>query len=290
MTHEVLQGARWHLHEGESYAWLRSLPDASVDAVISDPPYSSGGFTRGDRTVSTVAKYEQTGNVHVHREDFAGDNRDQRSFLGWCTLWLSEALRVAKPGAPIAVFSDWRQLPTMTDAIQSGGWIWRGILPWDKTEGVRPQMGRPRAQAEYLVLGSAAIATDELAEFVVWGSAGSMPPREDVGVLSGVIRYVVPKDDKHHLVGKPTAVMQCAARLCPPGGIVLDPFAGSGTTGVGALLEGRRFLGAEVMSSHASIARERLQAAACLASLAPTRAGTLALFGEAASPTRGDLP
>jgi site-specific DNA-methyltransferase (adenine-specific) len=40
------------LHPGGALAVLRSMPDASVDAVITDPPYSSGGFTRG-RPLST---------------------------------------------------------------------------------------------------------------------------------------------------------------------------------------------------------------------------------------------
>ncbi len=76
---------RWALHHGEALAILKSMPDASVDAVITDPPYSSGGFTRGDRTVSTTNKYTLTG-TQTERRAFAGDNRDQRSFGYWCAL------------------------------------------------------------------------------------------------------------------------------------------------------------------------------------------------------------
>ena len=75
------------------------------------------------------------------------------AFLVWCSLWLAECLRVAKPGAPIAVFSDWRQLATMIDAIQCGGFVFRGVMPWDKTEAVRPRMGGFRSQCEYVVWG-----------------------------------------------------------------------------------------------------------------------------------------
>jgi len=158
--------ARWSLQQGDALAVLRSMPNASVDAVITDPPYSSGGFTRGDRTASTTTKYTMTG-TQIERPEFAGDNRDQRSFGYWCALWLSECLRIARPGAPICVFTDWRQLPTTTDAVQSGGWLWRGIVVWDKTEACRPAMGRFAAQCEY----------------VVWGTAGPSPDREDVGCL-----------------------------------------------------------------------------------------------------------
>lgn len=50
--------------------------------------------------------------------------------------------------------------------------------------------------------------------------------------------------------------------LCPPGGVVLDPFAGSGTTGAAAILDGRRFVGAEIDESYWKIAAHRLRRAA----------------------------
>ena len=109
--------SRWELRRGEALWELRTLEAQSVDAIITDPPYSSGGFTRGDRMAKPGKKYEQTG-LKQPRAEFAGDNRDQRSFAYWCALWLAECLRVAKPGAPIAIFTDWRQLPSTTDALQ----------------------------------------------------------------------------------------------------------------------------------------------------------------------------
>ena len=97
-------------------------------------------------------------------------------------------------------------------------------------------------------------------EYIVWGTAGPSQDREDVGCLWGAIREPVRVADKHHITGKPTAVMQQLVRVCPPIGTAVDPFAGSGTTGVAALLEGRRFVGIEVAGEYATIARERLQA------------------------------
>lgn len=229
----------YKLVQGEALALLRDMPTGSVDAIVTDPPYSSGGFTRGDRMGRTTNKY--TGNDGLERPDFAGDSRDQRAFLVWCSLWLAECLRVAKPGAPIAVFSDWRQLATMIDAIQCGGFVFRGVMPWDKTEAVRPRMGGFRSQCEY----------------VVWGSAGELPQRTDVGVLAGVIRARVRTDDKHHITGKPTEVMRHVVKICPPGGVVLDPFAGSGTTLVAALLEGRAAVGFELSTDYIRVAQQR---------------------------------
>jgi site-specific DNA-methyltransferase (adenine-specific) len=230
---------------GDCLELLRTLPAGSVDAVVTDPPYSSGGAFRGDRMKKTSAKYQHAERRHLYSE-FSGDNRDQRSFAYWCVLWLSECLRIARPGSPICVFTDWRQLPTTTDAIQAGGWVWRGIAPWDKTGSCRPQMGRFAAQCEY----------------VVWGSKGAMAAGRDVGCLPGVFRHPVRKGDKFHIAGKPSALMAEVARICPPGGTILDPFAGSGSTGLAALGLGMKFIGFESDPVHFATASRRLRAAA----------------------------
>jgi DNA modification methylase len=55
--------------------------------------------------------------------------------------------------------------------------------------------------------------------------------------------------------------MRELVRIVVPGGLVLDPFAGAGTTGLAALAEGRRFIGIELHPGYAAIARRRLAAA-----------------------------
>jgi len=67
--------------------------------------------------------------------------------------------------------------------------------------------------------------------------------------------------DKHHVTGKPTALMRELVRCAPGNSVVLDLFAGSGTTGVATLLEGRRFIGVEREAAYCAIARQRLAAA-----------------------------
>ena len=237
------------LHRGDALAVLRDMPTGSADALVTDPPYSSGGFTRGDRTADPRTKYSSHESAAADRlNHFGGDNRDQRAFLLWCTLWLSEALRVVKPGGVCAVWTDWRQLPTTTDAIQAGGWVWRGVAQWVKT-APRPQKGRFAAAAEYLV----------------WGSAGGMG--DGTGACAPgavfaepvVLESVVPTADRVHLTQKPDAVMEWALSIVPADGVVLDPFAGSGSTGVAALRTGRRFVGVEWEPSYHAIAEQRLR-------------------------------
>ncbi len=231
------------LYRADALAVLPTLPSASVQAVVVDPPYSSGGLMRGDRVGQSPASKYQQHDTAKRYPTFSGDNRDQRSWGYWSALWLGEALRVAAPGAPILMFCDWRQLPTATDALQAGGWVWRGIAVWDKTEGARPQRGRFRAQSE----------------FIAWGSAGPMPPADGVPCLPGVFRVPVRQAGKHHLTGKPVELMTQLLAIVPPGSAVLDLFMGSGSTGVAAARLGLDFIGCEIDAVQFGLAETRLQ-------------------------------
>jgi site-specific DNA-methyltransferase (adenine-specific) len=245
---QVLAGSRrWAIAGGDGLHLLRSLPPQSIDAIVTDPPYSSGGQTSASRAQQPPSKKYGLRDVAKKRPDFEGDNRDQRSFMVWCSMWLGECLRAARAGAPLVVFTDWRQLPTLTDAIQVAGWVWRGVAVWDKTEGVRPQLGRFRSQCEYMV----------------WGTKGSSNRSLDkeIGVLPGCFRHFQNRSDRFHLTGKPTPLMEDVVKICRPGGVVLDPFAGSGTTVVAALASGRRGVGFELSPAYAAIARRRCRAA-----------------------------
>jgi site-specific DNA-methyltransferase (adenine-specific) len=232
------------LYFGESLEMLDALAAGSVDAVITDPPYSSGGAFRGDRAIGTKAKYLASHSGNRERTtEFSGDNRDQRSFHFWSALWSAAALRAAKPGAPGLFLTDWRQLPVSTDYLQAGGWVWRGIVPWAKP-APRPQMGRFAAQCEY----------------VVWGSAGPMPVERGVGCLPGFYEYPYPSN-REHVTQKPLSLMEDMVQICPGGGLVLDPFMGSGTTGVAAIRHGRRFVGCEQVREYFDIACRRIEEA-----------------------------
>jgi site-specific DNA-methyltransferase (adenine-specific) len=232
------------LYFGDALAVLAELGPGTVDAVFTDPPYSSGGAFRGDRSIDTKSKYLSSSSGNRDKtSDFGGDNRDQRSFHFWSTLWSAAALRAAKPGSPALFFTDWRQLPVSTDYLQSGGWVWRGIVPWVK-KTARPQMGRFAAQCEY----------------VVWGSAGPMPTERGVGCLPGFFEFAYPSD-REHVTQKPVDLMEAMVEICEPGGIVLDPFMGSGTTGVAALVQGRRFIGCEQSLEYFEIACRRIEEA-----------------------------
>lgn len=87
------------------------------------------------------------------------------------------------------------------------------------------------------------------------GSAGTQSPRAGAGRTASEIRNA-------HPTVKPIAVMAWLVRLVTPkDGVVLDPFTGSGTTGVAALREGMRFVGCELSEEYAEIARARMRVA-----------------------------
>lgn len=230
------------LYRGDALRVLAELPDGSVDGLITDPPYSSGGFTRADRTLDTRSKYVDSEALH-DLKDFAGDNRDQRGYEYWTALYLSECLRVTKTGGIAILFTDWRQLPVTTDALQAGGWIWRGVVPWAKTT-YRPQAGRFAAQCEY----------------AVWGSRGVMGVDYSEACLPGFYQVPSPRE-REHITQKPLEVMRSLVKIVPEGGTVLDPFMGSGTTGVAALLEGRKFIGVEMTDHYYEVATQRISTA-----------------------------
>ena len=206
-----------------------------ADIIITDPPYSSGGLMRSDRMASSGSKYT-TKEWHP----FSGDNRDQRAFTLWCSDWLAELLTHAAPSAMLFSFIDWRNLPCMTDAVQVGGWVWRGIIPWDKVRNLRPNRGYFRAQCEY----------------ILWATHGTVAGD---GYGYGFFSMPAPCGaEKHHPTEKPVELIAELLKVYQ-GRRVLDPFMGSGTTGVAAVKAGREFVGIEMDEHWFDIACRRIE-------------------------------
>jgi len=230
------------IRQGDALIRLREMPAHSYDAIISDPPYASGGMSMSEKSKSTRDKYTSYGEQGNPYPDFSGDALAQRAWTSFLHEILVECRRVSRPGAVIALFIDWRQLPALTDAIQWAGWTWRGLAVWDKINS-RPQKGRFRQQCEY----------------IVWGSNGAMSIDRNAPVLPGVFQYPnVPPQERWHQTQKPLSLMRQIVRICEQGGRILDPFAGSGSTLEAALLEGYTCTGIELEQHNVDIVRRRL--------------------------------
>jgi site-specific DNA-methyltransferase (adenine-specific) len=221
---------------------LAEMPDDCVESVITDPPYNSGGRTARERT-SRTAKQKYTSVDAGHGlADFVGENMDQRSYGFWLTQIMTETQRLTQPGGKALIFTDWRQLPITTDAVQAAGWLWRGVLVWHKPQA-RPQRGRFIQDCE----------------FIVWASNGALDADSNPVYLPGLYRGSQPSGSaRRHITQKPVEVMRDLVKISKPGATVLDFCAGSGSTGVAALLEGRDFIGIEKTKHYADIATERL--------------------------------
>jgi site-specific DNA-methyltransferase (adenine-specific) len=234
----------WDLHNDDALVALPGLADGSVDLVLTDPPYNSGGRTQSDRTRESARGKYVSGDAQHALADFLGDNRDQRSYTAWLALILAHCLRITRPGASLLVFTDWRQLPATSDALQAGGWLWRGVIPWHKPIS-RPRVGGFKAECEYLL----------------WGSNGAVDATRNPVYLPGWYSASQPRGrSRVHITQKPVELLAELVRVCVPAGVVLDPFAGSGSTGVAALESGRGFVGIEGSDHYAAIARQRLAA------------------------------
>lgn len=234
----------WTVHQGDAIAVLPRIDTGSIDAVITDPPYNSGGRTPAARRGDTARGKYVSGDAMHDLADFAGDTRDQRGYVAWLSLVLAETLRTTRPGGSCLVFTDWAQLPVTSDALQAAGWTWRGIVPWEKPVS-RPTKNGFRRSCEY----------------VLWGSHGEPYQHSPTIYLPGLLRGSQPRGAKRkHITQKPEAVMRGLVKIAPKGGTVLDPFAGAGTTGVAALAEERSIIGIEINEHYAAIARDRLAA------------------------------
>lgn len=228
------------LFQGDALHILTTLPAASVDAVLTDPPYSSGGITLGARQSDPSQKYQSSGTKRQY-PPMLGDAKDQRSWTMWCTLWLGECWRVARDGAPLMLFTDWRQLPSLSDAVQAAGWKWLGIVPWDK-RSARPQIGKFRQQCEYVLFAVKG-------RFIAHTRA----------CLPGVYAHPVISSQKVHLTSKPVALIEDLLAVTPLEATVLDPFMGGGSVGEACVRTGRSYVGIELSQEYYDISRKRLE-------------------------------
>ena len=154
-----------------------------------------------------------------------------------------EFYRLLKEGGYFFSFIDWRMLPALSDAIQIADLAWRGAIVWDKGGGARPMDGGFRQRCE----------------FILWGTKGKVIPN---GIYQqGYIQSYLHNSKKQHATQKPLEVLKHLLAVVPKGGVVLDCFAGSGSTGVACVELGLNFMGVEKSSEYAKIAQQNLKQA-----------------------------
>jgi hypothetical protein len=135
----IYEGHGVTLHHGDCLDVLRSLPDCSVDSVVTDPPYNltagkKGGT--GEASVNLESPYGRarigTGNGSGGFMGKAWDDYDHfpGGFYGWCEAWATECLRVLKPGGHLLAFGGTRTWHRLACAVEDAGFEVRDSIAW----------------------------------------------------------------------------------------------------------------------------------------------------------------
>ncbi|WP_104759434.1 DNA-methyltransferase [Helicobacter bizzozeronii] len=228
----------------DALEFMAKLPENCIDCVLIDPPYCSGGAkSLAERAKNTNTKY--CGNNNAKYYGFVGDGKDQRVWITWIGFIFAQIERLLKPSSYFFSFIDWRMLPALSDAVQLADLAWRGVIVWDKGKsGTRPFANGFKQQCE----------------FIVWGTKGELSNSEPT-FHYGYVQALLHPSKKDHATQKPLEVLKHCLAIVPKGGVVLDCFAGSGSTGVACTHLGLNFIGVEKSKQYAQIAQENLRRA-----------------------------
>ena len=217
----------FELSARDAVDWLRVLPGESVDLVITDPAYES---LEKHRAVGTTTRLK-------HSKASSND---------WFNIFpnarfgelFAEVFRVLKPDTHFYLLCDAETMFVAKPAAEQAGFKFWKPLVWDKcTIG----MGY-HYRARY--------------EFVLFFEKGKRR-LNDLGIADVI---TVPRIRGGYPAEKPVEIAEVLiAQSSTPGGLVVDPFMGSGSVGVAAMKLGRRFLGNDLNPEAVQIAARRLR-------------------------------
>jgi site-specific DNA-methyltransferase (adenine-specific) len=238
---------------------LPHVPDASVDLVYIDPPFNTGRAQRrhvlrterdasGDRTGFGGARYKTT---RLGSASFADSFDD---YLVWLEPRIEHVHRVLKPSGSFYFHIDYREVhycKVLIDHVFGRDCFLNEII-WAYDYGGRPKDRWPPKHDNILVYvrdpANYHFDTSEVDRIPYMAPALVGPEKAARGKLPTdtwwhTIVSPTGKEKLGYPTQKPRGVIERIVRAsCPKGGLVLDFFAGSGTTGAAALAHGRRFL------------------------------------------------
>jgi site-specific DNA-methyltransferase (adenine-specific) len=254
------------LYNEDLFSGIGRIADASADLLIADPPYGLGKDYGNDS------------------DCLSGD-----AYLAFCRRWIDAVLPKLAPNGSLYVFLTWQYSPEVFSLLKTRLTMVNEII-WDrrvpsmggstrKFSSVHDNIGFfARSREYYFDLDSIRVPYDAQTKkarsrsiFVgkKWLEVGYNP--KDLWSVSRLHRQHAERVD--HPTQKPLALIErMVLASCPPGGLVLDPFMGSGTSAVAAARHGRRFAGFELNAKYFDIARLRVEAPA--ASCARVAAGS----------------
>lgn len=218
---------------------LEILPTlGKVDAVVTDPPYCSGGFSvSGKKQAAGMGLRSET----VRDIGWFVNDRMTSEGIAWLmrqvSLW---SFRILRDGGSMLAFTDWRQLSNLSPAIESAGYRFQNLVVW-----VKPSAG----------LGCGFRAQHELAMHFTKGTGNYYSASCGNVISCGRINTT----EREHQTEKPVELIRKLAEVVSDEGqTILDPFMGSGTTGVACANLGRKFIGIEIEQKYFDIACRRI--------------------------------
>lgn len=245
------------LYHGDSLAVLKQLPDASVDCCVTSPPYF------GLRDYGQAGQYGLEASpaeyVETMRVLFA---EVRRVLADDGTLWLNLGDSHGRGSRPIAQPAQTTErgrkdhrpqgteslnlpnkslvgIPWRTAlALAADGWVLRSEIIWHKATAMPERvLDRPRRRHEHVFLLSKRES--------YWFDLDGLSEQGDVW-------YIVaqPFAEAHFAVMPASLAEQAILSGCKPGGTVLDPFSGSGTTGMAATKHGRKYVGIDLSADY----------------------------------------
>lgn len=274
------RGQRFAVYRGDCLEMLSRLE--SADHVITDPPYDAhvhaknrrildDRVQRAARAAKRPRKYRKVGLVPL---DFAAITQEQRELAAeqferfcrrWCLVFTNaEATHL------------WRKalVATGMEHVRVGAWVKECAQP--QLTGDRPGVGFEEIEITHRRQKKR-------------GKGGKINPlwekmRWNGGGLPAVFSHRIAtsnngEGERFHTTQKPLSLMLELVQLfTEPDDLVVDPFCGSGTTGLACLRLGRRFIGIERDAKYAKIAQERLEAERRGLSLADVRRHQTSIF------------
>ena len=204
------------------------------DAIITDPPYN----------ISRDNNFKTMGRVGV---DFGEWDKDFD-----LTGWIKYCEPLLKKGGNIVIFNSWKNMSYIVESLEKNGFEIKDLIRWKKTNAM-PRNRDRRFITDY--------------EVAVWavkkGGRWTFNRLSDTYEIPEILGGLTPKSEKvngGHPTQKPVYVMKwLLERLTNEGDLILDPFMGSGSTGVACKELNRRFIGIELDENYFDISCKRLE-------------------------------
>lgn len=239
------------VEQGDAFELLAARPTDSVDLVVTDPPYNLSTDDLGwdEKEWDTV------------NEDW--DRMSDDAHSTFTRRWVEEVVRVLRPGGSAWTFSTYHNRDFVGMGYRAAGLDILNEVVWYKRNAM-PNVTQSRLTASHETILWGAVDDDYTFNYdaVRSGTFDRLNPRNKQ--LRTVWDIPTNKDDaevRHgtHPTQKPLSVVERIFEVAAgEGDVVLDPFAGSGTTLVAAVQAGCDAVGYEQNPEYAALARDRL--------------------------------